>query len=299
MKQVLLLASIVASLLLASQPRSLAQSSPAQRGARPTAPARIVSLVPATTEMLYAIGAGPRLVGVGSYDRYPPEVEALPRLGGLLDPSIERVLALRPDLAIVYDTQAELRRQMEQARIPVWVYSLKALADVTSTMRALGTRIGMAREANAAADRIQAQLAAIAAKVAGRPRPRTLLVFGREPGSLRGITASGGYGFLHDLLELAGGTDVLADIRRASVAMSSELVLARAPAVIIEVHYGDSARRGALDAERRVWNSLQAVPAVRMNRVHLLAGDEFVVPGPRVVQAAERFARALHPDVFR
>ena len=294
MKRLLLLLTVVASLLLA-RPTALS----AQRGATPAAPQRIVSLVPATTEMLYVMGAGNRLVGAGSYDRYPPDVEKLPRLGGLLDPSVERLLALRPDLVIVYDSQTELRQQLERAHVPMWGYSLKALPDVTSTMRALGARIGMAAQGNAAAANIEAQLSAIQGRVAGRPRPRTLLVFGREPGSLRGINASGGYGFLHDLLELAGGTDVLGEIRQAAVSMSSEMVLGRAPDVIIEVHYGDSFKNTQLDAERRVWDSLQAVPAVRTNRVYLLAGDEFVVPGPRVVQAAERFARALHPDAFR
>ena len=128
-------------------------------------------------------------------------------------------------------------------------------------------------------------------RVEGRPRPSTLLVFGREPGSLRRIQASGGYGFLHDLLELAGGSDVLVDLQRQSVEMSTEMVLARAPEVIIELQYGDSPRREQIDAETRVWNALPSVPAVRSKQVHLLVGDEFVVPGPRIV-AGRRALRA-------
>jgi iron complex transport system substrate-binding protein len=132
--------------------------------------------------------------------------------------------------------------------------------------------------------------------VAGRPRPRTLLVFSREPGSLRGITASGGYGFLHDLLELAGATDVLADIKQPAVTMSSEMVLARAPEVIVELHYGEPWSPGRRATERQSWLTLASVPAVRSGRVHLLVGDEFVVPGPRVTIAAERLAQLLHPE---
>ena len=90
-----------------------AQSRPA--GAPAQVPQRIVSLVPATTEMLFAMGAGPKVIGVGSYDHYPPAVETLPRLGGLLDPNIEQLIALRPDLVIVYDTQTDLRRRLERA----------------------------------------------------------------------------------------------------------------------------------------------------------------------------------------
>ena len=125
-------------------------------------------------------------------------------------------------------------------------------------------------------------------------------MFGREPGSLRGINASGGYGFLHDLVELAGGSDVLSDLKQAAVPMSSEMVLTRAPEVIIELHYGgDEWPQSRLDAERRVWSALPSVPAVRNGRVALLTGDEFVVPGPRVVQAADQLARVLHPEAFR
>lgn len=284
---------LVAALLCVISAPAAAQAPPA------TQPRRIVSLVPATTEMLYDIGAGNRVVGVGTYDHYPPAVEALPKLGGLLDPNIEQLLALRPDLVIVYETQTELRQRLDRARIPQWSYGIKALGDVSATMRTLGARIGMAAEGNAAADRLDARLAAVRSAVAGRRKPRTLLVFGRENGSLRGINASGGYGFLHDLLELAGGTDVLADVKQAAVAMSSEMVLARAPDAIVELHYGSQWTTAQLETERRAWSALPAVPAVRSNRVYLVAGDEFVVPGPRVALVAERLARTLHPDAFR
>lgn len=261
----------------------------------PDGPQRIVSLIPATTEMLFAMGAGGRIVGVSNYDRYPPEVERLPRVGGLLDPNVERLLALQPDLVLVYDTQTDLKRQLERANVPMFLYVHRGLPDILSTMRALGERIGAKAAADAAAARIEQQLAAVKARVAGRPRPKTLLVFGREQGSLRHVNASGGYGFLHDILELAGGSDVLGDLHQQSVDMSTEMILTRAPEVIIELHYGESLARDRMDAERRVWNTLASVPAVKNNRVHLLVGDEFVVPGPRIVIAAERFAQTLHP----
>jgi iron complex transport system substrate-binding protein len=261
-------------------------------------PRRIISLVPATTEMLFAIGARDRIAGVSNYDRFPPDVARLPKVGGLLDPDVERLLALKPDLVIVYDTQTDLKRQLERAQIPIFGYVHRGLPDITQTMRALGARIGMKAAAEAAAMRIEQQLAAIRNRVAGRPKPKTLLIFGREPGTLRHVDASGGYGFLHDLLELAGGSDALGDLHQQSVDMSTEMILTRAPEVILELHYGDVLKPDRLDAERRVWNALPSVPAVKNNRVFLLTGDEFVVPGPRIVLAAERFARTLHPEVW-
>lgn len=275
-----------------------ATAAPSRQGppAAPAAgPRRIVSLIPATTEMLFAMGAADRLAGVSSYDTFPPEVARIPRVGGLLDPSVERILSLKPDLVILYDTQAELRDQLTRAGIPMFRYAHRGLTDITETMRAIGVRIGKAQAAAAAASRIEGQLAAIRDRVARQPRPKTLLVFGREAGALRRIDASGGYGFLHDVLEIAGGMDVLGDLKRQSVQLSTETILARAPEVIIELHYGSSPRTDRLDAERLVWNALPSVPAVRNNRVYLVVGDEFVVPGPRIVLAAERFARLLHP----
>ena len=261
-------------------------------------PQRIISLVPATTEMLFAMGAGNRIAGVSDYDRFPPEVSRLARVGGLLDPNVERLISLRSDLVIVYDTQTDLKQQLERAGIPMFRYVHRGLPDITQTMRALGERVGSKTEADAAAARIETRLAAVRARVAGRRRPTTLLIFGRDPGALRHINASGGYGFLHDVLELAGGGDVLGDLKQQSVDVSTEMILRRAPEAIIELHYGESLKTERLDDERKVWNALPSVPAVKNNRVYLLRGDEFVVPGPRIVIAAERFAQTLHPEVY-
>jgi iron complex transport system substrate-binding protein len=256
-------------------------------------PARIVSLVPALTEILFAVGAGPRVVGVSSFDRLPPASVA--RVGGLVDPDVERVLSLKPDLAIVYGSQSDLIAQLDRAAIPLFEYRHADLAQVTATIRRLGTRVGRGPQAEELAGRIDRGIEAVRRKVAGRPRPRTLLVFGRQPRSLRGIYASGGFGFLHDMLEAAGGENVFADVKRESVQVTTEMILARAPDVIVELRYGEGVAAANLEAERASWSALSAVPAVRRGRIVLLVGDEFVVPGPRIVAATERLAAALHP----
>ena len=281
---------VVAAVLLVV---SCAVAFPARAQTAPP-PRRIVSMIPATTEMLFAMGAGDRVVGVSNYDHYPPEVERLTRVGGLADPNVERLLAMKPDLVVVYASQQELKAQLTRAGIPFYDYVHRGLPDITGTMRSLGTRIGEAAAADAAARRVEAQLEAVRARVAGRPTPRTLLVFGREAGTLRQINASAGVGFLHDLLVLAGGTDVLADIGRQSAMLSTEMVLLRAPDAIIELHYGQSLAAENVERERRVWDALGSVPAVRSRRIYLLTGDEFVIPGPRIVRAAEQFADVLH-----
>jgi iron complex transport system substrate-binding protein len=263
-------------------------------GASEVQPRRIISIVPATTEILFAIGAGDRVLAVGTYDRVPPEASRLPRVGALLDPDVERILSFRPDLVVMYATQAELRTQLERAGVPLYLYEHRGLADIFDTIRALGARVNVKDQADALAGSIERQIAAVRKRVAAASRPRTLLVFGREPKSLRGIEASGGVGFLHDMLETAGGADVLADVKQQSVTMTTEMVLARAPEIIIEVRYSGEA---LTPSDLSAWSALGAVPAVRNHRVHALLGEQFVVPGPRVGEATEQLARTIHREI--
>jgi iron complex transport system substrate-binding protein len=272
---------------------------------RDTAPApaaprhRIISLVPAATEMLFAMGAGPEVVGVSSFDRFPLEVEALPKVGALVDPDFERILTLRPTLVVVYGSQDELINRLDRAAIGMYRYQHAVedgLADIPRTLRALGERIGHRAGADAVAARIEQDLDNVRALVRGKPRPSTALVFGREPGALRGIYVSGGVGFLHDLVEVAGGRDVFEDIKRESLQASTEVMLARRPEVILELRTS-STTSAAIEAERSVWNRLPALPAVRNDRVHILTDPGLAIPGPRIARAAEVFMAALHPDV--
>jgi len=262
------------------------------------APRRIISLVPALTEMLFAIGAGSQVVAVSSYDTYPPEAATRPRVGALLDPDVERMFSLTPDLVAIYGSQSDLRRQLERAAIPIYDYRHAALPDILITIRDVGRVTGQVAGAEAVATGIERDLAAVRARVGTRAPLRTVLVFGREPGALRNIYASGGIGFLHDMLVAAGGVNVFTDLEQQSVQATTELLLTRAPEVILEVRegpaYSDAQVRRSVDD----WSRLASVPAVKSGRVHVVSGEGLVVPGPRVAGAVARLARVLHPGAF-
>jgi iron complex transport system substrate-binding protein len=261
---------------------------------KPTArPARIVSLVPAVTEMLFALGAGDRVAAVSNFDRFPPEVERLPRVGALLDPDVERILSLEPDLVIVYRSQDALMKQLARASIPVYVYAHAGLPDLMRTIREVGDRIGASREAAQLTGRMEAAIGAVRAAAEGRPRPRTLVVFGREAFTLRGIYASGGVGFVHDMLSAAGGDNVFADVKREAVQASTELIIARKPEVILELR-ADPIAPDVEARELRTWTALSSVPAVSAGRVTIIADPRTVIPGPRVAEGMQLLARALH-----
>jgi iron complex transport system substrate-binding protein len=256
-----------------------------------------VSIIPAVTEMIFAMGDGARLVGVSSFDRFPPEVSRIARVGALLDPDVERILSLKPDLVVVYSTQTELKQRLDRASIPYYSYAHRTLADITMTIRSIGARIGSGPRADRLAADIERKIEAIRSSVSRLPRPRTLLVFEREGSSLRNIYATGGYGFIHDMLDAAGGEDVFADIKQQSVQATSELILSRRPEVIVELRYGDNVKVADIPREMQAWNALSSLPAVKNHRVHVLVGDEYVVPGPRVAEAVRRLATTLHPEV--
>ena len=256
-------------------------------------PARIVSLVPAVTEMIFALGAGDRVVGVSNFDKFPPDVDRIPKVGALLDPNLDRILGLRPDLVVVYHSQKDLQSQLSRASIGAYPYRHAGLADVTETIRAIGARIGRAEQGQTLARDIESQLAALRKRYGAGPRPRTLVVFGRESFALRGIYASGGQGFVHDMLTIAGGDNVFADVEREAVQATSELILARRPEVIIELR----ADPMTPDAERKevgTWDKLPSLPAVRAKRVYIITDPRTVIPGPRVAGGVEVIAARLH-----
>ncbi len=279
---------------------TLAAAAPRPQPSESSLARRIVSLVPAVTEMLVAMGAGNELVGVGSFGTLPPELDRVARVGGLTDPDTERILTLEPDLVVVYETQTDLRAQLLRAGIP-WLfdYTHAGLSDIPQTLRALGQRTCRADEADAVARAMERDLDEIRDRVRGRSRPRTLLVFDRAPLSLRGMYASGGTGFLHDMLVTAGGANVFADVDRPAIQLTTELILARSPDVIIELRYGAS-RLGeeGLERERRSWQALASLPSLRTGRLHLIESDDIVVPGPRAAAGTQKLARLLHPEAF-
>lgn len=255
-------------------------------------PRRIISLIPAVTEILFALGAGESVVAVSSFDRHPPDIEQLPRVGALVDPDLERILSLRPDLVAVYGSQTDLRTQLDRAQVPLYVYSHAGLSDVPTTILELGARLGRSARARALTSEIETRISAVRRRVAGRPRPRTLIVLAREGFALRGIYASGGYGFIHDMVTAAGGDNVYADVKRQAVQATAEQVIARQPEVILELRL-EPLSAASRKKELAIWGQLTSVPAVRNARVHIVADARTVIPGPRVAEGVEVLATVL------
>ena len=165
---------------------------------------------------------------------------------------------------------------------------------MTSTLRSIGNRIGLVARATKLAGDIETRIQSIRMASSQLNRPRTLIVISRENLTLRGIYASGGIGFVHDMVTAAGGQNVFADVKREAVQATTELILARRPEVILELR-AEPLSPELEKKELAVWQQLASVPAVANRRVHIIADPRTVIPGPRVVEGIEVIAAAIKP----
>ncbi|MCB1154734.1 ABC transporter substrate-binding protein [bacterium] len=261
-------------------------------------PQRIISNTPATTEFLFALGLGDRVVAVSDYCAYPPEVKKLPHIGGLLNPNLETALSLSPDLVIGTTAQRELRRKYEKLGVKFLPLSHDRLESVFTNIEKIGRATGVPDKADALAKKIRAELAATKARVEDKTRPRTLLVVGHQKGDVREVYVAGPQSFHGELLELAGGDNIFADLKRPEEPyypnVSAEQIVARNPEVIIVISPDPEVSEKDVQMEKRTWARLATLAAVKSGRVALLPANPNQAPGPRVHLIAEQFANALH-----
>jgi iron complex transport system substrate-binding protein len=238
------------------------------------APARrVVSLIPASTELLFAIGAGSSLVGRTSYCDYPAAAKAVPDLGDGIKPSIEAVLAQRPDLVVLYNSgqNAAVAGRLRELGIPTVRLNTDALSSVDRVARILGTLTDHEPGADSVAAVFDTALAAATRPTNGH-RPKILLLVWEQPPMTIGRGS-----FLHELVERAGGRNLFADVTASSGVVSIEAVAARDPDLIFTTAEGPAAF-----ATRPEW---QVVPAIRKHRFLRVTGSEFNRPSPRAPDA--------------
>jgi iron complex transport system substrate-binding protein len=256
--------------------------------AGPVAPVRrVVSLAPSCTEIVYALGAGERLVGVCAQCDFPKAVEALPRVGGFLAPSAEAVIGARPDVVFTVPSPGnhDAVRAVEAAGVRVVVMEEHTLAELWAGIRAIAAALDLPAEGEALVARVQGELDAVHRRVAERPITRALMVVGHDP-----LVAVGPGTLQDELLRIAGGENVAASTKTLWPTLALEMVVATAPDVIVDAAMGGD--RG----DRTVFAALTTVPAVRDGRVLPVRGGAFYRAGPRVGEAAAELAAMLHPD---
>lgn len=246
---------------------------------------RVLSLAPNLTELLFAAGAGDRLIAASQADTYPPGLDTLPQFSSFpLD--VERVVALQPDLVLGHAAinDPATSRALDVAGIPLYFFSFETLGDVPRTLRTLGGLLGTEATANAAADSIEAQLERLAARTADGGRPRVLLLISDET-----LYAFGGASYTQELIRIAGGESITASFEGEGVTLSEEFVLEAQPEVIVGAFGPDYDPRRLVERHP----AFRALPAVRNGRVYGIDPDLIERPGPRIVEGAEALARVF------
>lgn len=263
-----------------------AHAAPPQGGPRflgpkpPEKVKRVVTLVPSLTETVIALGAGSTLVGVSRFDD-AKEVAGLPRVGGFVNPSIERVVMLKPDLVLVQPGPGNQRavEKMAEIGVPVLLLPLHTVADTREALRTVGKALGKEKEAEALVQRIESTRARIRERAKGLRAPRVLFVYGFEP-----LIVAGPGSFAHELLRDAGAINVAADAGSAYAGYSLERAVRSRPDVVVDA--------ADVDVGKDKVASLPVLSAARWVEVPSMA---LLQPGPSLGRGLEELFELLHP----
>lgn len=262
-------------------------------------PSRIVSTSPSITETLFALGLGPRVVGVSQYCRFPPEVAHLPKVGTFLEPDAERILALRPDLVFVNEVASDLGRRLVAMHVRAVEVHDGTIAGLFAAIRTIADATGAGPRGEVLIADLQARLADIHRRASARPRPSVLFIIGRRPGTLGDLVAVGPHSYIDALIDIAGGRNALSGSRLPEYPrISMETVLRLNPDVIVDtVDMGETAaeRDARRAVNERLWAGYGELRAVKTHAVFADTTDALVVPGPRIAEAAEWLAGLLAP----
>lgn len=286
-------AALVGLLLLAPPAQALTLVDMLGREvALPAPPQRIVSLVPSATELLFALGAEDRLAGVTDFCDWPPAARDKPSVGGMINPSMETIAALRPDLVVATDSgnRRETLTQLDAVGIPVYLVRANRIAEMMEVARRLGTLTEREGAVASLVARLEARIRAIRKAVEPYPRLRVLYVLWPEP-----LIVPGRDAIVTELIALAGGRSITAEEPSDYPRFSMEAAVARAPEVIVLARHGT----GSSPIARDRWDRLASLPAVRAGRIHAVDGNLLHRYGPRLVEGLEQLARAIHPEAFR
>ncbi len=253
-------------------------------------PQRVVSLAPSVTEIVFALGAGDRLVGVSTYCDFPEAARVIDRVGTFLQPNLEVILSKRPDLVIAVPSPANRVSvlKLEQLGSPVRVVRADTVEEVFEAIATIGEDLGLRDAAAKLIVDLRSELAEWRTRVVDVDRRRVLMVVGRRP-----LIAAGAGTYQDELIEMAGGINVAGDAGGTWPHLSMEVVLMAAPEVIIDTGMGESDAAGS----EAFWSPFASIPAVRDGRVVGAGHFDLLRPGPRVAQSLGMLVGMIHPEI--
>lgn len=258
-------------------------------------PARIVSMAPSITEIVFALGLGERVVGVSDFCDFPPEALERPKIGGVVNPNMEAVVALNPDLvfALPNATHESLFNSLRMLGISVITIPNHTLDDLFMSIRKIGEEASRVAEAEALNKRIRDKFSSVSETVADIPRKKVMFIVGVDP-----LFVAGRGTFIDELIRIAGGENIAGDSISKYPQLGIEQVVARAPEVILYTSLNFELTPEQEVKAKELWSAYPSIPAVKEGRIHGLVADYVTLTGPRIVVGVEDMARAIHPEAF-
>ncbi len=264
-------------------------------------PKRIVSTAPAITELLYDLGVFDRVVGVTRFCKFPPEAQKKTIIGDYINPNVEVIASLKPDLVIVQQNPVRLTERLNAMHLHTLEIDQQnaGLEDgVFKSIRTVGDATGTSAKATQLIAQIRSGLDAVRASSSSYRPKRVMFVVGRSPGRLDGLIVVGRASYLNEVMAIAGGENVFRDSVAPYPEISLESVIGRNPEVIVDI--GDMSEDVVTEQHRRdvvaLWKRAPSLAANQQNSVFAVAPDMFLIPGPRVVDAARALLAIFHPE---
>ncbi len=260
-------------------------------------PKRAISQVPSITEILFTLGQQDRVVGVSRFCQFPPEAKAKPKVGGLYDADLERILALNPDWIALFGGQSKIGDVLAARGCSVYYCSVETVPQMLASIRYLGEVFAVPEKAEALVSSISSEFQDLREKLKGLPRKRVLYVVGREPGSLKQLYAAGPGTFLSEILDIIGATNcVTSNLGRYPV-LSREALIVANPEVILDGGVTpEEMADGAIPPE---WSALASISAVKEKKIIVVDDPHLTIPGPGITESIRKLAVMIHGDVAR
>ena len=262
-------------------------------------PQRIITLAPSITETAFALGLGNKIVAVTDYCDYPAATNDLPKVGGFINPNLEAILGLQPDLVILLAEHQKIVEQLNQLNIPTFVVKNNTLSGIKISIQQIGQRTGHQSEAQQLLSTIQQNIDRIQLKTKHLPKPKVMLAMGHSLGDnqMRSVYIAGKNDFYDDLISLAGGKNVYQDERIKVPTISAEGILKLKPDIILDIFPEADDHDYNLDSVKQQWRSLDLVTAVKKEQVHIIEQGYATIPGPRIFLLLEQMAKLIHPEI--
>jgi iron complex transport system substrate-binding protein len=254
-------------------------------------PGRVVSMAPSVTEILYALGLEDALVAVTPFCDYPPDAQRKTHLGGT-HPSAEQILALKSDLVLVPEDfiQPDLLQSLDRVKIPVFVLKAAQMEDVLGQIQTLARMFNRGKAGDELVGTIRQRVRLVKERTQSLGRPRVLYVLNTDP-----LQTVGPGSFIHQLIEAAGGTNIVGETSTAYPRLAMEEVQARDPEILV---FPVGASEGIPVEEQQQWRRWSNLSAVKRNRFVGIPSVLLDRPGPRLVEGLELLAQAIHPEAF-